>query len=807
MATDSIVQQLDASQRFLSALEAFVKAQILDTFLDQIPGVDVIAQSIETQLRQASSALSIAESAIKGQIEPLLAGAVPNFVNSLIGIAEAFQQDIANLIGNIATTEDVLATAITTIREHSPALAKWIAEHVTNEFGNVALGVLRAIELDNPESVNPVLDELLHTEGLPPWVHNIIVHARARNAPFFAFLLPAVLLASILPALGAIVEPNTVAVRQSSYRAFPTKEADAAAILKVFLGGGMSESEFYYRMGNNGYNDDVSKILLASQRELIDPETLTRAYVRGEVPKADWEKQIVARGLSTEAANLIWQASLPLLSEDALRQSWLRGIISTEEHDHQLARYGYTEDQASRLRQLYYYIPGPQDLIHMGIRNVFVPEIVERFQLDADKPAAFVKAAAQQGISADWAGKFWQAHWIMPGREAFFEMFQRTIDEPLDPHADTITLSDGTEVHNIIGRDTLNLALRDIDTPPFYRKLLTEIAYHPLTRIDIRRMAQIGQLTPAEVERAYLDLGYNLPNAKRLADFTSALAAKTRKDEASVLVDGLRRQILRLYTANKLSADAAKQSLADIGFSAEEIDVYLAESDVIQQSEFAAAMEAGIGKLYVAGQISADDATARLTQAGVPDAGQALLMSKWNLEIEYRGGTAHIHQHKELTKGEVLAAFVDGLIDQPTAEGMLEDLGYEQTGADAEIALAQYRAARAVKTSQIDAVKASYVNGTIEALDASNRLDALFVPADQRDAYLETWGLQRETRTERIPLATLRDMAKGGWITKDVLLSHLRRHRFTEDDAALLVNFWMAQNPPKGLIGVSGTGS
>lgn len=803
MSIDPITAQLDASRQFLDAVASLVRTQIIDSFPDVIPGVDLIAREIEDQLTKSRDALALAETAIKTQIEPALKNAVPNAINTLVGVAEAFQGDIEELVSNVATTGDVTSAIIATLRAHAPMLATWLADNVTAEFGSVALGVLKVIENENPEAINPVLDELIKMKGLPPWVENAVKHARERNAPFWAFLLPAILLAAILPALGAMTEPSTTAVRQDSFSLFPTREAEPSAVLTAFLRGGIHDDEFYRRMKNNGFNDDVSRLMLTAGRELIDPETLTRAYVRGEVSKEYWEQSLLARGLSTENAREIWVSSLPLLSEEAIRQSFLRGIIDEKRHDAALAKYGYTEEQAARLRQLYFYIPPVADLIHMGIRNVFTPEIVKRFNLDGDFPPAFEHAARQQGISDDWAHKYWQAHWIMPGREAFFEMFQRTVDEKLDPNADSIELSDGTIVHNIMGRETLNLALRDVDTPPFYRDKLTQIAYHPLTRIDIRRMASVGQLTHAEVERAYLDLGYNQKNARRLADFTAALAKSARKSEASQLIDGLRRQIIRLYTVEKLSADDASRQLEEIGFSKEEIAVWLAEADIVQQSEFAAAVESGIGKLYVAAQIDATEAAKRLTEAGVPDTAQVRLFARWNLEIEYRGGSAHIHAHKELTKGEVLAAMVDGLIDEKTAETMLVNLGYEQVGADAEIGLALYKSARAVKQAQIEAIKSSFVNGTIEALDASNRLDQLYVPTEQRDAYLDTWTLQRETRTERIPLATLRDMAKGGYIDGEELLAHLKRHRFTDADASLIIRFWTAQPPPRRLVGVS----
>jgi hypothetical protein len=43
-------------------------------------------------------------------------------------------------------------------------------------------------------------------------------------------------------------------------------------------------------------------------------------------------------------------------------------------------------------------------------------------------------------------------------------------------------------------------------------------------------------------------------------------------------------------------------------------------------------------------------------------------------------------------------------------------------------------------------------------------------------------------------------MAQGNYITEEVLMVHLKRHRFTDVDAQLIVKYWLAQKPPKSLV-------
>ncbi|GAG78096.1 unnamed protein product, partial [marine sediment metagenome] len=72
----------------------------------------------------------------------------------------------------------------------------------------------------------------------------------------------------------------------------------------------------------------------------------------------------------------------------------------------------------------------------------------------------------------------------------------------------------------VISDDELNMLLRALDVMPFWRDKLTQIAFRPLTRVDVRRMYKQGVLTETEVYESYLIAGYNEQNAERMAEFT-----------------------------------------------------------------------------------------------------------------------------------------------------------------------------------------------------------------------------------------------------------------------------------------------
>lgn len=800
MSIDVIEQGLQASDNYLAQLDQLIKAQILASWPDKIPGVDGIARALDSLVAQSETVLRASETEIKTQIDPLIRNAIPSALDFLQSITQSLDSHLSQLLSNLATTEDVLGSAISVAKAHAPELARWIYDNVAGSFGNIALGVLKEMEGQEGEGINALLDHLLSLKGAPPYFTKLLEGFRNRGAEWQALALPAVLVGALLGVIEATQEPLSTVVRQDAYNVFPTKVTPVETLVDAFNKGLIPQPSFEMDMLSNGYDLGPQGYFTKSHQARLEPRDSANLAFRNLIDQGQALAEMRLRGLTPEYAALMFELARPLLPEDAIRNSYLRGRITAEAHDAALQQYGYTSSVATILRELYFFIPPVQDLIHMGIRNVFTPELVERFTLSGDYPKAFEDAARQQGVSPEWALKYWQAHWIMPGREAFFEMFQRTVDEPLDPNADPIKLTDGKIVYNIIGRDTLNLALRDIDTPPFYRDKLTQVAFRPITRIDIRRLESVGLLDFAGVERAYLNLGYSHSDALKLAEFTQKLNSKVKKDEAAALIDGVRKQALRLWVQGKLGDTEVAKTLVDIGFTDAEIETFQAEALLVARADRITAIESRIGKLYIAGIIDAIEATKRLESHDIPQAAITMLLATWDLDIEYRGGTEHILKHRELTKGEIVEGLIDGMIDQSTATSMIVALGYDQIGAEAEVALALFKQAKATKKTKVDAIKASYINGVIEQLDASNRLDALLIPGDQRDSYLSEWTLTRETRTERIPIATIRDMLIGEYLTEPDAFVHLKRHRFTDADVDLLIKFWQKQPRPKRLV-------
>jgi hypothetical protein len=157
--------------------------------------------------------------------------------------------------------------------------------------------------------------------------------------------------------------------------------------------------------------------------------------------------------------------------------------------------------------QAFQQYPSLQDVIVMAVREVFTPALAEELGLFHELPEPFLQEARRIGLSAEHAKWYWGAHWRLPSAEMGFEMFHR----------------------GIISRDRLKHLLRALDFTDVWREDLIQLAYNPITRVDIRRLYQQGVIPrlagkePALTDplvRRYLAIGYSPDDAKSLALFT-----------------------------------------------------------------------------------------------------------------------------------------------------------------------------------------------------------------------------------------------------------------------------------------------
>ncbi|MEM2293665.1 MAG: hypothetical protein QXX41_10360 [Nitrososphaerota archaeon] len=438
----------------------------------------------------------------------------------------------------------------------------------------------------------------------------------------------------------------------------------------------------------------------------LSPETLAWAVHLGLVGAGEFEENAANLGIPSHIAKAAFATIRKFATPEEIADAYLRGVITEEQHDAALRLMGYTDFDISIKKALYWRIPSPSDLIRMAVREVFTPEVAEKFGQYEDFPEAFKEWGKRLGISEFWAKAYWAAHWELPSMSQGFEMFHR----------------------RIITEEELKMLLRALDVMPFWRDKLIQLSYNVIPRVDLRRMYMMGILTEEDVYERYLDLGYKPEDARAMTEwtiryyapedeseleeyrnltrelivkayktglinrneaFSRLVGLKYHENDAELIlkladteleIDGgtekqragrekITRHISDAYVRGLMNRGEAMEALLRLNYTYEEAENILkaAESDFIMEGidDFIT----GVRNRYVDGVLNRDEAEAALTAANLDADGIKRLLWKWDME--------KVKKSRLLSVSDLRTAFVKGVIDEGFVREELKNLGYD----------------------------------------------------------------------------------------------------------------------------------
>jgi hypothetical protein len=350
-----------------------------------------------------------------------------------------------------------------------------------------------------------------------------------------------------------------------------------------------------------GYRPIDAMIQLWASTQLLSPSDIQVLWYRHRGYGQDWGTLLrMLSYLPIEEQRSIY-STLDQLDPQARAQLTAPQTWMDLEHDDMLLQQGYTQQQVEMIRSLYPYIPSVPDLVRMAVRDTWNEPIVRKYGYDEDFPAAYVYWCLKQGLTPEWALRYWRAHWELPSPTMGYEMYQR----------------------GIITRQELEELLRIADYPRYWRDKMIEIAYTPITRVDIRRLYQTGVIkTHEELVKRYKDIGYSPENAELLAKFTEKMYSTKEKDLT-------RADVLGLYADGILDASEAKDELLKMGYDEDEAEL-LVERQTLRLIKQARANElARVKEEYLKGLKPEPQIMSELISMGYTTAEVARYMRRW----------------------------------------------------------------------------------------------------------------------------------------------------------------------------------
>lgn len=224
-----------------------------------------------------------------------------------------------------------------------------------------------------------------------------------------------------------------------------------------------------------------------------------------------------------------------LVPEGVIRINFLRGNIDSDKMYERMRELGYTDTRTKEIVQTWTLYPPPQDLFTMVAHEAFEPTLYTAMGLDAEFPAEQVPWLEAQGISKEWAMKYWISHWNQPSIGQGFEMLHR----------------------GVITEAELDMLFKVVEIPSFWREKLKAITFNPYTRVDTRRMHDLGVLSTEELVISYQDIGYSAEKAVKMAEFTLKFNAEGEKQlTRSVILDSFKKDLITRSDAKALLIEA-----------------------------------------------------------------------------------------------------------------------------------------------------------------------------------------------------------------------------------------------------------
>jgi hypothetical protein len=338
-------------------------------------------------------------------------------------------------------------------------------------------------------------------------------------------------------------------------------------------------------------------------------------------------REIFAKnGIPEDIIDLVFKANYALYDITTVRDLFLREEIDVNKVYERMREMGFTDVRIEEIMKTWNYIPPVQDIITMAVREAFSPQQIQELGLDMDFPEEVAVQAKKQGLSEYWSLKYWEAHWKLPSIEEGFEMFHR----------------------GKITEGQLRGLLKALDYSPVWHDHFMAISYNTPTRVDVRRMFELGVINIEQVKQFHLDMGYSPEVSEMLTKWVEIeYNSETRKLSES--------QLMQEYFDGFIESDELKRMLALFGYDTERINMMIAVASYKRAYAKQSARIDALHKLYLSGQYSDGEVRAELDEFKIDPMRIDELLDLWSLQ--YKAGL------KLPTRSELDKALKAGLIN------------------------------------------------------------------------------------------------------------------------------------------------
>lgn len=171
---------------------------------------------------------------------------------------------------------------------------------------------------------------------------------------------------------------------------------------------------------------------------------------------------------------------------------------------------------------------------------------------------------------------------------------------------------------------------------------------------------------------------------------------------------------------------------------------------------------------------------------------EILLKSGWEPDlahlaaVKWAGGTAG--KQKEETAAHLTAEYEFGHLTEPELVAALGKLGYSDTAAAMEVALADAKQTKKYRDRAIESVAKRYIGSRLTDPDAVAALDKLGITAKAQQSYLAAWKLERDDAESTLTRPQIKKAYSATILTREQALGLLQDDGMYPADAGTFLD-------------------
>jgi hypothetical protein len=328
-------------------------------------------------------------------------------------------------------------------------------------------------------------------------------------------------------------------------------------IIDLHLKGYLRDETAYDELSRTGVDWEHISALYYDLTRKATPETLANLTQRNIIDKQTYFELMQKLGYREDQAELILEAHRVLPNVNDLiyvvkKWGWTNEDIL--DIFKWLGLHGLT---ALVTLESYYKIPSIQDILRFMVREAFNPYAIEKYRMLDEFPEEAVRFAEIQGLTREWVEKYWIAHWELPSPMQVFDMYHRVDKEAGEDKEPITSPFRGETRYRVISKQVVNDYLKFADYLHYWRDKLLRISNNVLTRVDVRRMYELGIFNEDDVFFSYIEAGYSEEHAEALTKFTIL-------DVATEEINKVRNELIEAYVDGAINKEQLREYLLQI---------------------------------------------------------------------------------------------------------------------------------------------------------------------------------------------------------------------------------------------------